>query len=65
MWEGEAPIVIRAPPGGEAEDIAAAFAEAGATTCEDWEEVSAAEPTYPLYYALDVGGRGRGGGRGL
>jgi hypothetical protein len=56
MWEGEAPIVIRAPASGEAEDIAAAFAEAGATTCEDWEEVSAAEPTYPLYYALMVAG---------
>ena len=56
MWEGEAPIVIRAPASGEAEDIAAAFAEAGATTCEDWEEVSAAEPTYPLYYALMLAG---------
>ena len=56
MWEGETPLVIRAPEGGEAEDIAAAFAEAGATTCEDWEEVSAAEATYPLYYALMLAG---------
>ncbi|MCK6514794.1 DUF4157 domain-containing protein [Myxococcota bacterium] len=56
MWEGETPLVIRAPEGGEAEDVAAAFAEAGATTCEDWEEVSAAEATYPLYYALMLAG---------
>lgn len=56
MWEGETPLVIRAPEGGEAEDIAAAFAEAGATTCEDWEEVNAAEATYPLYYALMLAG---------
>ena len=56
MWEGETPLVIRAPEGGEAEDVATAFAEAGATTCEDWEEVSVAEPTYPLYYALMLAG---------
>ena len=56
MWEGETPLVVRAPESGEAEDIAAAFAEAGATTCEDWEEVSAAEPTYALYYALMLAG---------